>query len=72
MLAGATRTALEAAFDRMTEVYRPYMSDRRTFTADRSGPILSRAGLACPAFTYDVFERCMSYAVKADWGGRNP
>jgi nucleoside-diphosphate-sugar epimerase len=71
-VAEAPRTALEAAFDRMIEVYRPYMSDRRTFTADRSGPILSRAGLACPAFTDDVFERCMSYAVSVDWGGRNP
>jgi nucleoside-diphosphate-sugar epimerase len=71
-VAGTPRTALEAAFDRMIEVYRPYMSDRRTFTADRSGPILSRAGLTCPAFTDDVFERCMSYAVAADWGGRNP
>jgi nucleoside-diphosphate-sugar epimerase len=69
---GTPRTALEAAFDRVTEVYRPYMSDCRTFSADRAAPILSRAGLACPAFTYDVFERCMSYAVEADWGGRHP
>ena len=71
-IAATPQTALEAAFDRMTEVYRPYMSDRRTFTADRSAPILSGAGVACPAFTYDVFERCMSYAVEADWGGRSP
>ena len=71
-VAETPRTALEAAFDRVTEVYRHYMSDRRTFTADRSAPMLSRAGLACPAFTYDVFERCMSYAVAADWGARSP
>ena len=71
-IATTPRTSLEAAFDRMTEVYRPYMSDRRTFAADRAAPLLSRAGLACPAFTYDVFQRCMTYAVEADWGGRHP
>jgi nucleoside-diphosphate-sugar epimerase len=71
-ISGTPRSSLEAAFDRMIEVYRPYMLDRRVFTADRSGPILSGRSLVCPAFTYDVFERCMSYAVKADWGGRNP
>jgi hypothetical protein len=54
----------------MIEVYRPYMSDRRTFAADRSGPVLARAGLRCPAFTYEIFERCISYAVSVGWGVR--
>ncbi len=69
-IAATPRNPLESVFERMVEVYRPYMSDRRTFTAERSGPILTRAGLSCPAFTFDVFERCMAYAVAEDWGAR--
>jgi nucleoside-diphosphate-sugar epimerase len=69
-MAAAPRTALEAAFDQMTDVYRPYMSNGWTFAAERTTPILSAAGLTCPEFTFEVFERCMSYAVATDWGRR--
>lgn len=67
-LADTPPNALEAAFDRIVEVYRPYMSDRRTFATDRAAPLIARAGLRCPAFGYQLFERCMSYAVAVDWG----
>jgi nucleoside-diphosphate-sugar epimerase len=64
---GREPTVLERAFERMIDVYRPYLSDRRTFAADRSSAIMARAGIVCPAFTYEVFERCMSHAVERAW-----
>jgi nucleoside-diphosphate-sugar epimerase len=69
-LEGRSRNTLEAAFDQMIEVYRPYMADHRTFATERSGPVLSRIGLVCPAFTFEVFRRCMSYALATGWGAR--
>ncbi len=67
-LNGFPRNQIEAAYDQMIAVYRPYMSDRRAFSIRKSGPILSRAGLACPAFTYGIFQRCVNYAVATGWG----
>lgn len=68
---GTPRTSLEAAFERMIEVYRPYLSHQVSFGNERSGPLLARAGLSCPQFTYDVFERCMTYAVACGWRPEN-
>ena len=62
------RNAFEEAFEQMIDVYRPYMSDSRVFAREKVAPILARTGLDCPQFTYDVFERCMSYAVASGWG----
>ncbi|MBP1598572.1 MAG: oxidoreductase, family [Acidobacteria bacterium] len=67
-LDGSPRSAIEAAFEQMVDVYRPYMSDRRIFAREKSGPIFARAGLECPSFTFEVFQRCMSYAVDVGWG----
>lgn len=58
----------EELFDRFIEPYRPYLSDRRVF--DRSGTKSIDSGLSAPPFTYDIFERCMKYAVACDWGRR--
>ena len=66
-LDGTPRNTIEATFAQMIEVYRPYMSERRTFATEKSGPILKRMGLSCPLFTYEVFQRCMSYAVDVAW-----
>jgi nucleoside-diphosphate-sugar epimerase len=63
-----SRNAFEAAFEQMIEVYRPYMCDSRVFSTENAAPILARTGLDCPRFTYDVFERCMAYAVASGWG----
>lgn len=55
----------EELFDRFMEPYRPYLSDRRIFDRSRTESITS--GLSAP-FTYEIFERCMAYAVACDWG----
>ncbi len=56
----------EALFNRFIGPYLPYMSDTRTF--ERSNTDDATAGLIPPDFTYDVFERCMDYAVRVHWG----
>ena len=56
----------EALFNRFIEPYLPYLSDTRTFA--RGNTDAATAGLIPPEFTYPVFERCMEYAVGADWG----
>lgn len=68
--ANRPKSALETLYDGYLEVYRPYMQDARTFVMANSAPILERAGLACPAFDYATFARCMDYAVEAGWGAR--
>jgi len=62
----ATFNPPEALFNRFIEPYLPYLSDTRTF--DRSTTDDATAGLTPPEFTYDVFERCMDYAVGVNWG----
>jgi nucleoside-diphosphate-sugar epimerase len=56
----------EELFDRLIEQYRPYLCDRRIFDRSRTESITY--GLSAPPFTYDIFERCMAYAVACDWG----
>jgi nucleoside-diphosphate-sugar epimerase len=66
-LFGSPRNLIEATFTRLIDAYRPYMSDLRTFSVEKSGPVLERMGLSCPSFSYEVFERCMRYAVALSW-----
>ena len=56
----------EELFGRFIEQYRPYLSDKRIFDQSRTKSITQ--GLSTPSFTYDMFERCMAYAVACDWG----
>jgi nucleoside-diphosphate-sugar epimerase len=64
------KNALEILYDSYLEVYRPYMQDTRSFEAARAAPILERHGLACPEFDYEIFARCMDYAVEMNWGSK--
>ncbi len=68
--AARPRNALETLYDSYLEAYRPYMQDLRTFDAGNTAAILGTHGPACPEFDYDVFVRCMDYAVAADWGAK--
>jgi hypothetical protein len=61
-----TLNPAEELFDRFIEPYRPYISDRRIFDRSRTESITP--GLSAAPFTYDIFERCMAYAVACDWG----
>jgi thioester reductase-like protein len=62
------RTPLEVLFEGFTAVYRPYMLDRRRFDDAAAGPLLAAAGVRCPNFTFEVFDRSMRYAEEVAWG----
>jgi len=64
------KNALETLFDTYLDPYRTYMQDLRTFEIKNAAPVLERHGLVCPEFDYDVFARCMTYAVETGWGTR--
>jgi len=64
------RNALERLYDTYLEAYRPYMQDLRTFEVRNAAPALEKRRLVCPEFGYDIFARCMEYAVETDWGAR--
>ena len=56
----------EELLDRFIAPYRPYLSDTRIFqrnSLDRIAP-----GLVAPPLNYDIFDRCIAYAVKSNWG----
>jgi nucleoside-diphosphate-sugar epimerase len=63
---GVPLTPPEALFQRFVEPYFPYLADTRRF--DRRQAIRATAGLTPPALTYEVFERCMTYAMSVNWG----
>ncbi|HEX2945256.1 MAG TPA: SDR family oxidoreductase [Clostridia bacterium] len=59
----------EELFNKFMEQYRPYLADTRSF--DRSRIDRITGGLAVPPFHYEVFRRCMNYAVQNNWGRIN-
>jgi hypothetical protein len=65
---GPASNPLEAMFESYIEAYRHYMLDRRLFATDRALSYLRSRNVVCPRFSYDVFSRCMDYAVAVDWG----
>jgi len=56
----------EELFGRFFEIYRPYLSDKRIFDRSHTKSVVN--DLSTPPLTYDIFDRCMSYAVACDWG----
>lgn len=66
---GGVQNPPEEIFNKLVRPYLPYLSDTRSF--DRTNTKSLAAGLSAPDLTYDVFERCMRYAVGADWGNGN-
>lgn len=63
----APMTALEQAFDKELEVYRPYLRDTRLFDTTRADRVLEAAGVHCPPFDFELFRRCIDYALACDW-----
>jgi nucleoside-diphosphate-sugar epimerase len=63
---GARLTPPEALFQRFIEPYLPYLADTRSF--DRRHARRATVGLNPPELTYEVFERCMGYAMSVNWG----
>jgi nucleoside-diphosphate-sugar epimerase len=62
------KNALEILFDKYLEFYFPYMRDTRIFDNRKAQAILSKEGVVCPDLDFDVFSRCMNFAVKCEWG----
>jgi hypothetical protein len=60
------RNPAEELFDGFIEPYRPYFSDTRVF--ERTNTDAVSGGLQPPEFTYEIFERCMEFAGRAQWG----
>jgi nucleoside-diphosphate-sugar epimerase len=60
------RNPVEELFDRFMEPYRAYLSDNRVF--ERANTDKATNNLVPPEFTYDIFKRCMEYAIKVNWG----
>ena len=60
------RNPAEELFNRFIEPYRSYLSDNRIF--ERANTDLVTEGLQPPEFTYDIFKKCMEYAISVNWG----
>jgi hypothetical protein len=66
----APKNALETLFATYLEAYSPYIKDQRVFETENSGRILRRKGISCPEFDFEIFSRCMTYAVGVGWGAK--
>lgn len=64
------KNALEILYDSYLEAYGPYMRGKKIFDRSQTQPILEKRRIFCPEFDYDVFARCMNYAVEVDWGAK--
>jgi nucleoside-diphosphate-sugar epimerase len=62
---GAPLNPPEALLDKFIESYRPYLSDIRKF--ERSNTNQVTGGVPPPELTFEIFERCMDYALRVNW-----
>jgi nucleoside-diphosphate-sugar epimerase len=60
------RNPVEELFDRFIEPYRPYLCDKRKF--DRTNTDLITENLNPPEFTFEIFKKCIEYAIGVNWG----
>lgn len=56
----------EELLNKYIEPYLPYFSDTRCF--DRKNTDIITNKLPIPEFSYEIFTRCMHYALQVDWG----
>jgi len=61
------RSRLETLVDAYLEPYAPYMNDTRAFATERAAPILQRRGIVCPELDFNIFGRCIDYAMEVGW-----
>jgi nucleoside-diphosphate-sugar epimerase len=62
------RDALENLYDSFINVYEPYFHDDRIFDDTKAGGILDRNNIVCPYLDYEIFSKCIKYAIEVDWG----
>jgi nucleoside-diphosphate-sugar epimerase len=60
--------ALEMLFNQYLEIYQPYLRDTRNFDFRKTEAILKKRNITCPDFDFEVFSRCMKYALAVQWG----
>jgi nucleoside-diphosphate-sugar epimerase len=65
-VADELRNPPEELFDHFIKAYRPYISDQRIFKRENTDR--ATGGLLPPDFSYEIFQKCMAFAVSADWG----
>ena len=65
------RNALEILFGSYLEAYAPYMQDSRIFDNERAKSVLKKREVVCPDFDFDIFSRCMGYALQVGWGANS-
>jgi nucleoside-diphosphate-sugar epimerase len=63
-----SRNSLEILFDTYVEAYKPYMADARIFNNDKTQSILEKKNITCPDLNYEIFAKCMEYAIATGWG----
>ncbi len=56
----------EELFHHFIKAYQPYISDKRSF--QRENTDIATNGALPPELSYEIFERCMAFAVTVDWG----
>lgn len=60
------RNPPEELFNHFIKAYRPYISDKRIFIRENTDR--ATGGAFPPNLSYESFQRCMAFAVSADWG----
>jgi nucleoside-diphosphate-sugar epimerase len=63
-----TINPLENLTNSYLALYHPYMQDKRVFENKKAKAILSKHGIDCPRFDYEIFQRIVQYAVSVKWG----
>ncbi|OGP81923.1 MAG: hypothetical protein A2Z08_08220 [Deltaproteobacteria bacterium RBG_16_54_11] len=63
-----SRNGLEILFDTYVDAYKPYMRDNRIFSNDKTRSILEKKNIKCPDLDYELFSKCMQYAIETGWG----
>jgi nucleoside-diphosphate-sugar epimerase len=66
------RNALENLFDSFINVYEPNFHDDRIFDDTQARGILDRNNVTCPSLDYEIFSKCIKYAIEVDWGRALP
>lgn len=61
---------LEILFNGYLKMFGPYIRDTRRFDNRKAEAILQKKNISCPEFDFNVFSRCMNYAIVVGW--RNP
>lgn len=64
------RNAIEKLIAGYMDVYQPYFNDERVFDARKTERILAQNEIVCPELDYDLFSKCIQYAIDVQWGKR--